>query len=469
LNLILVIIIAIIVATGLIFMPSYFQQQTTGNQQSNLTSSTSRIAPGEYIIQLKPEYAEGSQNPADSPEVKDYKVETQVGEKAEQINETLAESGAGGYVDRTFPLAIQGFSVKGVENITVLATDPSIMTIEPNRIKPVDTQYQSTGIDRIDLDKAVTASYRPDSRETKLNIDIAVIDSQVSTHPDLNLYRVVRIVPGADTELESHGTHVAGICCARDNLAGVVGPAQGARIWSLVICGGVNGPNLCSETDIVGAANYIMQNPGVFEIATMSCCGGNPETNAARTAVTNVINTGVTYFRSAGNSGTQCQVNWGCDHPNAIVVSNMQDYDGKCGRKADRQTAQGLAIDDRLSPSSTWGSQIDLMAPGTRILSTYPAGVTNEIGVESKYPYIGFSEHGSYAELSGTSMATPLAAGIGALVKLNNPSFTPAQIKTDMQTNGMSRTLACDGQSKGGLAFEATARGTEKILFAGNE
>ena len=69
-------------------------------------------------------------------------------------------------------------------------------------------------------------------------------------------------------------------------------------------------------------------------------------------------------------------------------------------------------------------------------------------------------------------MASPTAAGIGALIKSKNPSFTPAQVKSNMQSNGYSQTQSCDGFGKGGLVGGGTdganGRSSEKMLYAGN-
>ena len=45
--------------------------------------------------------------------------------------------------------------------------------------------------------------------------------------------------------------------------------------------------------------------------------------------------------------------------------------------------------------------------------------------------YIGTSEHGRYAVFSGTSMASPIAAGIGALLKSKNPGLDPCHNKNE--------------------------------------
>jgi subtilisin len=433
---------------ALIYLPSISQKQQQATASDILDMPPSKVLPGEYIVTLQNTSAR------------------QVEALADEFNDTLAAQG--GSVDHVYTNAIDGFSVKGVTDLGALALDPMVKRIERNTAMPVENQVTPTGVDRIDSDKALTAAYRPDNRETKTNVDIAVIDSVVHPHPDLYVFRNGNFITGVDSPTQTHGTHVAGICCARDNLGGIVGVAQGARIWSLRVCGGSLGDGLCSGSAIIAATDYVIANKASIEVATMSCCGGNPTTSAVSDAVSSVISNGVIFTRSMGNTGTQCQPDWGCAHPTAIVVTNLQDYDGKCGGKSDIVLSTGTAIDDRLSAGSTWGSQADIMAPGTRILSTYPGGITTP-GTQTKYPYLGFSESGSYAEISGTSMATPYAAGAAALIKLSNPSFTPAQVKSDMQANAVSRTAACDGSSKGGLAFEPTGRGTEKLLYVGNE
>ena len=63
-------------------------------------------------------------------------------------------------------------------------------------------------------------------------------------------------------------------------------------------------------------------------------------------------------------------------------------------------------------------------------------------------------------------MASPIAAGIGGLVKSKNPSFTPAQIKADLQAKAYPQNQACDGFGRGGLASGANSESLEKILYA---
>ena len=91
-----------------------------------------------------------------------------------------------------------------------------------------------------------------------------------SNHPDLNVVKRVNMVDGCGTKrlssvpiLEcynedgSHGAGVAGNCCAKDNLGGVVGGMPGARITSLIICS-KNGA--CEGDDSLKAFDYLVAN-----------------------------------------------------------------------------------------------------------------------------------------------------------------------------------------------------------------
>ena len=73
----------------------------------------------------------------------------------------------GGNVTTIYIGALNGFAIEGVEDITPLVQDPAIESIQPNRKIIPEKQYCPNALDRLDLDRAVTASSRPDGRETK--------------------------------------------------------------------------------------------------------------------------------------------------------------------------------------------------------------------------------------------------------------------------------------------------------------
>ena len=77
-----------------------------------------------------------------------------------------------------------------------------------------------------------------------MDVDIAILDTGIDPdHPDLNVYRNVSLVEGAESgdDDNGHGTHVAGIAAAKDNGEGVIGAAPGRDYGQLkFVTGPVN-------------------------------------------------------------------------------------------------------------------------------------------------------------------------------------------------------------------------------------
>ena len=487
-KLFLALAVTFIVALGLIFMPpailtSHAVDQAGGQPRGRV------IIPGEYIVFLKPE-AVGE------PRAGDLKS-SNASLEAQQQNILIAAAGAeeliedqGSNVTTIYDRVFNGFAVEGVQDITPLIQDPAIDSVEPNFKVFPQMQYFPAALDRLDLEKAVTPSSRPDNREDRPNIDVGIVDAPVaSQHPDLVVASRVNLISGCGSQVITggailscynenglHGTHVAGSIAARDNLAGIVGGIPGARIHSFGICSANNG---CANADTLEAWNLMITRGGI-EIANESVGScGEGITSAMQTAGQNLINAGVTMFTFAGNCNAEAINKPYCSITAFICVSAMGDFDGKCGAKSSltTTTAGGTSRDDQRAAFSNHGGDVDIMAPGVAVLSTAPGSTTygdpstpptgwgTGTGVAS---YIGTSEHGRYATLSGTSMSSPITAGIGGLLKSKNPAWTPAAIKTELLAKAYSQTLACDGSSKGGLAQGANSESSEKILFAGS-
>lgn len=470
------------VGLGLVFVPPMSYSYAQAPPASTPRSTT---IPGEYIVTLKPEFV--GEPPTGDLGLSNHslvKQDQNILIEANEAEELVEDQGAN--VTSVYTRALNGFAIEGVQDVTPLVQDPAIQSVEPNWRDWPQRQYMPAGIDRTDLDKAVTASSRPDSRESKPNIDVAVIDQPVDPdHPDLNVVQRVNFIQCGETlpsgtvvqcysttEGGPHGTHVAGSVAARDNLGGVVGGLPGARIISLGICS-VNAG--CDGSDTLAAWDYVTSNAATIEIATMSVgCGpansaGCAISSTVQTAATNMVNAGVTFFVSAGNDNVNADDSRYCGADAAICVSALSDSDGKCGSTGPGfGSGYNVFDDDVRAGFSNFGSDVDIMAPGVNILSTFPGDANSQsaINAQTDNPYIGASEQGRYGYASGTSMATPLAAGIGALIKSKNPSWTPSQIKTDMQAKAYSQTQSCDGFGKGGLVSGANSESSEKLLYA---
>lgn len=321
--------------------------------------------------------------------------------------------------------AIKGFTIK-VQNDQVLdlikKNNPSISYIEPDYEVQIFTQTLPTGIDRIDADLSSTAS---GDGQNNVNVDIAIIDTGIDLkHPDLNVYKQVSFVKGAKTANDDngHGTHVAGIAAAKDDSNGVVGVSPGARLWAVKV---LNKQGSGFLSDVIKGIDYVTANAAEIDVANMSL-GCECSSDALNSAISRSVAAGVTYVVAAGNNGKDAQTFSPANHPDVIAVSAIVDTDGKCGGLG---TSTPYGADDTFASFSNFGSVVDMAAPGVNIYSTYKSG--------------------TYATLSGTSMASPHVAGAAALFKASNPSASPLDVKNSLTSNGSTPSTICDGNGSG--------------------
>jgi len=327
---------------------------------------------------------------------------------------------------------INVYKIQVQNNITVeetlfaLMSNPDVEYAEPNYITYVtvtpndsffDYQYalynsgqdigppgSPQGIERADIKATSTWEETKGDEE----IIIAILDTGVDIlHPELaekiysSGYDFINDDSDA-TDDNAHGTHVAGIAAAEThNNEGIAGVAWNCKILPVKIL-----DDLGNGSDSELAEGIIWAADNGADVINLSIGGAFPSTSVEN-ALKYAYDKDVVIVASAGNDGAAV------DYPAA--------YDAYCLAVAatdyndERVTLENSSDDPRYKWESNYGPEIDVAAPGARIISTVPT-------------WFWGPDYIPYAWGDGTSMATPYVAGLAALIKSVKPHLSAAQI-----------------------------------------
>ncbi|MEE6449188.1 S8 family peptidase [Gottfriedia acidiceleris] len=222
------------------------------------------------------------------------------------------------------------------------------------------------------------------------DVVVAVIDTGCQTdHPELQ----ERIIggynftedyggdPNVFLDNNGHGTHVCGTIAASENGEGVVGVAPKAKLLVLKVLTGAGEGSIESIVQAIDyATNWKGSNGETVRVISMSL-GGPEDDSSLHAAIQRAVEQNIAVVCAAGNEG------------DGDGSTNEYSYPGAYDEVIE---VGSVSLQKRLSNFSNTNNEIDLVAPGEKILSTYP---TNQ-----------------YAVLSGTSMATPHVSGAIALL-----------------------------------------------------
>jgi serine protease len=308
------------------------------------------------------------------------------------------------------------------------------------------------------------------------NVYVAVLDTGITDHPDLN----GNVVAGYDmvsdpfsafdgdgrdadpsdpgdfsnTKKSSwHGTHVAGIIAAVDNNIGVIGIAPNVKIIPVRVLGKEGG----TEADILAGLNWAAgnqvgnsTNPHPASVVNMSIGGvtmdpqNNPVLIPCSSSSSDVIDDlktkGITVVAAAGNNTLDVKYSYPGNCSGAITVAAS----GKTGKPAFY---------------SNFGNLIDISAPGGdycyQIGSQQPSGqIYSTLNNVDQDPIPTIDGGAVYGYELGTSMAAPAVAGVVALMYSAKFRKYPATLKNANLVQEIADALrdsARDGVGSGTL------------------
>lgn len=219
-------------------------------------------------------------------------------------------------------------------------------------------------------------------------VKIAILDTGISQHKNLEIAGGISFVSDSKDYYDDngHGTHIAGIIAANKNSSGKVsGVASQADIYSVKV---LNKNGIGSYSEVIEGIYWSIENK--MDVISISF-GGAQESEILHNAIKAAVKKGILIVAAAGNMGygEEREV-YPARYPEAISVGAISE------------------TYDRADFSST-GSGIDIVAPGTNIIST--------------------SNNEDYVTSSGTSVAVPYVTGTLALLLSHYENIKAEDIK----------------------------------------
>ena len=280
---------------------------------------------------------------------------------------------------------LSGFAATlDADQLKAVQRDQNVLRIERDQVVRVseDQQDATWGLDRIDqaklpLDTKYAFAGKAD------NVTAYVIDTGIAAdHPDFGgRAKIGHDATGGDgKDCHGHGTHVAGTIAGAKH-----GVAKGAKVVGVRVlsCSGSG-----STAGVIAGMDWVRQNATKPAVANMSLGGGKSQ--ALNDAADKLAESGVFLAVAAGNDRRDACTGSPASAPGVTSVAASDKSDNK-------------------AQFTNFGKCAHLYAPGVDITSAWLNGATKTI--------------------SGTSMASPHVAGVGALYKAAHPDASAKEVR----------------------------------------
>ncbi len=350
--------------------------------------------------------------------------------------------------------------------------------------------------DMLQIHATTSGSYRV---ATGKGVRVGIIDSGVDlTHPDiapnldvaLSCSFIYTSTPTADPsevangncankaavqDLAGHGTHVSSIVAAPVNAIGIAGVAPQATIVALKACTVVG---YCFVDSVAAALRYAgdqrldVVNLSLFADPYLYYCGSDAQQRAMyqqmQDAARYAQQRGVVIVAAAGNESDDLQhpgydfisPDWPPDAADTRIVGNNcrvapAEIPGVLAVSSTGPfgiadyTSVGMSVVGVAAPGGDLFQTGDI-APQTSILAAAPnpSDIFDQLDVfNGAFPGLTVANNGAYyMALDGTSMASPHAAGVAALVRQMHPNWSAGAVIAAVQRSAQPRSCPAPGE-----------------------